>query len=253
MDCIKCVVIDDEPLAIKLIESLVMHTPFLRLEASYTNSIQAISELKIHPVELVFLDIEMPDLDGMELSRMLPPETRIIFTTAYKEYALDSYGVNAIDFLLKPIHYNKFLEAADKARRWFDMKEKAAAHSGGMESGVDGYEKEIYVRVDGLLQRIDLDRLLYVMGMKDYMVFQLAPENPGGKEASLISHMTMGSVESLLPRGRFLRVNRSYMVALDKIHAVDKNDCIYIGHEIIHVTDAYKDAFREYLSRRMTS
>lgn len=252
MDYINCVIIDDEPLAVKLIESFIERTPFLKLEASYTNSILAISNLKINPVDLVFLDIEMPDLDGMELSRMLPSDTRIIFTTAYKEYAFDSYGVNAIDFLLKPIRYNKFLEAADKALQWFDLKEKASISAPDAANAEhSAQEKEIYVRVDGMLQRIDLDRLLYVMGMKDYMVFLLAPDHPNGKETTLISHITMNNVEALLPEDRFLRVNRSYIVALDKIKSVDKNDCIYIGNEIVRITEAYKAAFQEYLSKRM--
>ncbi len=247
-------IIDDEPLAIKLLETFIGHTPFLKLEASYTNSVKAISQLRMNPVNLVFLDIEMPDLDGMELSQLLPPETRIVFTTAYKEYAFDSYGVNALDFLLKPIHYNKFLEAADKARQWFDMKEKASlAVADNANAGQGRPEKEVYIRVDGMLRRIPLDRLLYVMGMRDYMVFLLTPDHPNGKEITLISHMTMGNVEALLPGDRFLRVNRSYIVALDKINSVDKNDCIYIGHEIIHVTDAYKTAFQEYLSKRLAT
>src|SRR3712207_1579377 len=125
MEYISCVIIDDEPLAVRLMESFVERTPFLRLEASYTNSVLAISNIRKSPVDLVFLDIEMPDFDGMELAQMLPLETRIIFTTAYKAYAFESYGVNALDFLLKPIRYGKFLEAAEKGRQWFELKEKA--------------------------------------------------------------------------------------------------------------------------------
>jgi DNA-binding LytR/AlgR family response regulator len=251
MDYLSCAIVDDEPLAIKLIESFISHTPFLKLVGSYTNSVLASSELKVNPVNLLFLDIEMPDLDGMELAQMVPSETRIIFTTAYKEFAFDSYRVNAIDFLLKPIHYHKFLDAVNKARQWFDLKERAAnplCENAGIRHT---QQEEIFIKVDSLLQRIDLNRLLYVMGMKDYMVFVLVPDNPHEKEKTLLSHITMGSVETLLPNDRFLRVNRSYIVALDKIKSVDKNNCIYIGHEIIRVTDAYKAAFQEYLSKRM--
>lgn len=248
MEYINCVIVDDEPLAVKLLESFVQRTPYLQLKASYTDSVQAISDIKKEPVDVVFLDIQMPDLDGMELSHMLPSQTRIIFTTAFKEYAFDSYGVNALDFLLKPIRYNKFLEATEKARAWFELQEKASAAPAPTTENSD---KDVFIKVDGMLQRVDLNRLQYVMGMKDYMVFQMLPENAHEQPQSLISHITMSNVEALLPSDRFMRVNRSYIVALDKIDSMDKNDCIYIGHEIIHVTDAYKQAFMAYMNQRM--
>ena len=115
-----CIIVDDEPLAIRLLENFVERTPFLVLKASFTDSISALQTIKNDVVDLLFLDIQMPDLNGMELSRMVPSRTRIIFTTAFKEYAFDSYEVNALDFLLKPIRYDKFLTAAEKARDWFE-------------------------------------------------------------------------------------------------------------------------------------
>lgn len=248
MDKITCVIIDDEPLAIKLLENFVSRTPFLALKASYTDSVQAISDLRNESVDIVFLDIQMPDINGMELSKMLMEETRIIFTTAFKEYAFDSYSVNALDFLLKPIRYNKFLEAAEKAKTWFELQEKSATQSAVK---LISHPKDVYIKIDGMFHRVDLDHLLYVMGMKDYMVFQMMAEHDDRKEESLISHITMTHVEALLPPDRFLRVNRSYIVALDKINAVDKNDCIHIGHEIIHITDIYKAAFQKYMDGRV--
>jgi len=115
-----CIIVDDEPLAIRLLENFVERTPFLVLKASFTDSISALQTIKNDVVDLLFLDIQMPDLNGMELSRMVPSRTRIIFTTAFKEYAFDSYEVNALDFLLKPIRYDKFLTAAEKARDWVE-------------------------------------------------------------------------------------------------------------------------------------
>lgn len=233
---LSCMIIDDEPLAVKLLESFVSRTPDLHLTGSYTDSVEAMQQLKEQPTDLVFLDIQMPDVNGMELARMLPPTTRIIFTTAFKEYAFDSYEVSALDFLLKPIRYTKFLSAVDKAREWF-----------GKSSQPEDSEapSSVFIKVDGEMRQLQFDSISYVEGMKDYVVFHIS-----GDRKSLITHLTMKSVEDLLPPQQFLRVHRSYIVSLDKIEKVDKNDCIYIGGEIIHVTSAYIDAFHKFLSSR---
>ena len=136
MKNITCIIIDDEPLAIKLLENFVERTPVLTFIASYTDSVKALAALKSNPVDLVFLDIQMPDMDGMELSRMVPADTRVIFTTAFKDYAFDSYEVNALDFLLKPIRYNKFVAAVDKAKRWLSTTTLWVGVVIGLISGV---------------------------------------------------------------------------------------------------------------------
>ena len=233
---ITCAIVDDEPLAISLLENFVRRTPFLELKASYNDSVQAITELKTHPVNLLFLDIQMPDLDGMELSRMVPSETRIIFTTAFKEYAFDSYEVNALDFLLKPIRYNKFLASAEKAKHWFEM----------LSSQKQDQRESIYLRIDGELKRVDIANIIYVCGMKDYVMFYLKDE-----KRPLITHLTMKTVEEMLPSNDFMRVHRSYIISLNKIRSVDRNNCIYIGDEVIHVTDAYKELFDLYLKKNL--
>ena len=119
MNHITCIIVDDEPLAVKLIESFVAKTPDLELIGSFTDSVEAINAIKEQKPDLLFLDIQMPDLNGMELAHMIPSQTRVIFTTAFKEYAFESYEVKALDFLLKPIRYNKFIAAVEKAREWF--------------------------------------------------------------------------------------------------------------------------------------
>ena len=221
---LSCIIVDDEPLAVQLLESFVKRTPYLRFVASYTDPVLALSELSKQPVDLLFLDIQMPDLEGLNLSRMVPPETRVIFATAFKEYAFDSYEVNALDFLLKPIRYHKFLQAAEKARQWFELQEQAR------ESQQKEAEREsLFVRMEGELKRIDVNSILYVAGLKDYVVLYLDDEPKG-----VITHDTMKAMEEMLPVGRFMRVHRSYIVALDKIRKVDRNNCIYIGKEIIH-------------------
>ena len=228
-----CIIVDDEPLAIRLLENFVERTPFLVLEASFTDSISALQTIKNDVVDLLFLDIQMPDLNGMELSRMVPSHTRIIFTTAFKEYAFDSYEVNALDFLLKPIRYDKFLTAAEKARDWFER----------LPQPINNQRTTVCLKADGELQQVPLTDVVYVEGMKDYVIFHLS-------DRRLVTHMTMKAVEELLPSAHFMRVSRSYIVALDKIRKVDRNDCIYIGNEIIHVTDAFLAPFKEYLEER---
>lgn len=235
---ISCMIVDDEPLAVKLLESFVAKTPELELLGSFTDSVEAINAIKEQQPNLLFLDIQMPDLNGMELAHMIPPETRVIFTTAFKEYAFESYEVKALDFLLKPIRYNKFMEAVEKAREWFTTQKHAP--SANVTSA-----KSVFLKVDGEYQQIAFSQILYVCGMKDYVMFYLEDVRK-----PLITHLTMKAVEDMLPSQQFMRVNRSYIVALDKIRKVDRNDCIYIGDEIIHVTDAFKDTFNQFLQSK---
>ena len=178
-------------------------------------------------------------MDGMELAHMLPAQTKIIFTTAFKEYAFDSYEVSAIDFLLKPVRYNKFLAAVEKAQERIVPQLGSAALLRKEPS-------TLFLRVDGELRQLQLDDVLYVAGMKDYVMFHVQSQ-----PRPLITHLTMKAVEDMLPADRFLRVHRSYIVALDKIRSIDRNDCIYIGNEIIHVTEAFRPAFQQFLDGKV--
>lgn len=240
---ITCTIVDDEPLAVKLLESFVERTPDLKLVGSYTDSVEAIAALREHPTDLIFLDIQMPDMNGMELAHMLPAETKIIFTTAFKEYAFDSYEVSAIDFLLKPVRYNKFLAAVEKAKARISPP---SSQKGGVSVPQGKREGGFFIRVDGELRQLQLDDVLYVAGMKDYVMFYLESQ-----PRPLITHLTMKAVEDILPPDRFLRVHRSYIVALDKIRSIDRNDCIYIGQEIIHVTEAFREPFLQYVESKI--
>ena len=231
---LSCMIVDDEPLAVKLLESFVVRTPELQLLGSFTDSVEAIGAVKAQTPDLLFLDIQMPDMNGMELARMLPVGTRVIFTTAFREYAFESYEVNALDFLLKPIRYNKFITAVEKAKEWFSR-----------ELRVDSGHSTLFIKVDGEYRQISLADILYVAGMKDYVMFYLSDER-----RPLVTHLTMKAVEDMLPPQQFMRVHRSYIVALDKICKVDRNDCIYIGEEIIHVTDAFLEKFTQYLNSK---
>ena len=235
-----CIIVDDEPLAVKLMESFVAKTPDLELLGSFTDSVEAINAVKEQKPNLLFLDIQMPDLNGMELAHMIPTETRVIFTTAFKEYAFESYEVKALDFLLKPIRYNKFMVAVEKAKEWFSSR---STDNGVKSEGAPA--TNLFVRVDGELRNITISNIIYVNGMKDYVMFYLE-----GEPKPLITHMTMKAVEEMLPPEKFLRIHRSYIIAVDKIRKVDRNDCIYIGNEIIHVPDGYQEAFHKFLGTR---
>ena len=235
MMSLSCIIVDDEPLAVKLLESFVNKTPDLELLGSYTDSVEAINAVRNLQPNLLFLDIQMPDLNGMQLAHMLPDGTRIVFTTAFKEYAFDSYEVKALDFLLKPIQYNKFFAAVEKAKEWFSVYSLKYKDD----------NSTIFLKVDGEYRQIAVSNILYVCGMKDYVMFYL-----DSQPKPLITHLTMKSVEDMLPSHQFMRVHRSYIVALDKIRKVDRNDCIYIGNEIIHVTEAYLSAFHQYFASK---
>ena len=163
MRTLTCMIVDDEPLAVRLLESYVEKTPDLQLLASYTDSITAINAIKEQKPDLLFLDIQMPNIDGMELAHSLPAETRVIFTTAFKEYAFESYEVNALDFLLKPIRYNKFLGSIEKARKLIDVQQTA--------SQPKQQPNTVFIRVDGEWRNITVDQIIYVNGMKTMYCF----------------------------------------------------------------------------------
>lgn len=230
---LRCAIIDDEPLAVSLLESYVSKTPSLELIGSWNDPVEAISRVKELKPDILFLDIQMPDLDGMDLSRMVPENTKVIFTTAFKQYAFESYDVSALDFLLKPISYRKFLTAIDKARTWFDMKNAAASIAACAPPN-----NILFFKVDGTFKRIELTDISYIEGMKDYVKIYLQSE-----EDPVVTHITMKALEDQLPESNFIRVHRSFIVALDKMTSVTPGGDIVIGSKLIHVSDAYRESF----------
>ena len=235
MKPLTCIIVDDEPLAVRLLVSYAEKTPDLKLLASFTNSISAINAIKAQQPDLLFLDIQMPNIDGMELAHSLPEATRVVFTTAFKEYAFESYEVNALDFLLKPVRYNKFLAAVEKARKQLQPSPTPQPQQ----------PNTVFIRVDGEWRNVAVEQIIYVNGMKDYVMFYL-----DGEPKPLVTHLTMKAVEDMLPRDRFLRIHRSYIIAVDKIQKVDRNDCVYIGREVIHIPDGYLLAFKSFMETR---
>ncbi|HPW70617.1 MAG: LytR/AlgR family response regulator transcription factor [Bacteroides graminisolvens] len=229
---LNCAIVDDEPLALSLLESYVNKTPFLNLTGKYSSAMQAMKELPDMKVNLLFLDIQMPELNGLEFSRMVDPQTRIVFTTAFGQYAIDGYRVNALDYLLKPISYPDFLQAANKALQWFDLVQKPE-------------EKEsIYVKSDYKLVQIELKKILYIEGLKDYIKIYLE-DSP----KPILSLMSMKSMEELLPANRFMRVHRSYIVQKEKIRIIDRGRIVF-DKTYIPISDSYKQAFQSFLDER---
>lgn len=240
MRTLRCIVVDDEPLAVRMLENFISRTPGVDLEASFTDSVQALSVISEKRPDLVFLDIQMPDLNGLELSRMLKDPTRVVFTTAFRQYAFESYEVSALDFLLKPIRYQKFLEAVEKARKWFDMKD--AAESQTQAAAEDDF---IFLKADKTLHKIPYDDILYVLGMKDYVCVYI-----DGRKEPLVTHSTMKGMEEMLPSPRFMRVHKSYIVNVDRIESVTSGCDLMLAGELIHVSDAYREQFDAFVRSR---
>ena len=234
---IKCAIIDDEPLAIELLVSYVKKIPFMELHGKYSNAVDAMKGIADDPVELVFLDIQMPELNGLELSRMLPESTRVVFTTAFEQYAVDGYRINALDYLLKPIAYPEFLEACNKALQWFMMVQQA-------EEPRTPEATSIFVKSEYKLLQIDLDDIRYIEGLKDYVkIYTEQSPHP------ILSLMNMKAIEQMLPSSRFIRVHRSYIVQKSNIKETDRNRIVYDDELYIPIGDSYKQAFLEFLGQ----
>ncbi|MBQ9712162.1 MAG: response regulator transcription factor [Bacteroidales bacterium] len=235
-----CIVVDDEPLAVKMLENFVSRTPDLELLASFNDPIEALGAIKEKKPDIAFLDIQMPELSGMELSRMLPEDTRGIFTTAFQQYALEGYEVDALDYLLKPIRYPKFLQSVEKAKAWFSMKEAASSRQSGAEE--EKAKDSIFIKADGEMHRVMLSDILFITGMKDYVMISLE-----GRKLPLVTHITMKAVEDMLPKDSFMRIHRSYIISLPKIESVSASMDVTIAGQLLHVGDSYREEFLRYL------
>jgi len=228
---ITCAIIDDEPLAAGLLESYVKKTPYLSLQGTYNSAITAMRDLRENPVQLLFLDIQMPELSGIEFARILPKDTKIILTTAFNQYAIEGYKVNALDYLLKPVSYQDFLQSTDKALEWFTTQKKQA---------VKQDDRFMFVKSDYKLIRVCLDDILYIEGLKDYIRIYL---RTGEKIMSL---MSMKKLEEYLPQPEFLRVHRSWIVHMPEVTTIDRFRIVF-GDLFIPISDNYKEQVQNYL------
>lgn len=235
-----CIIVDDEPLALELLQSYVEKTPFLNLIGKYSSAVEAMHEITSkEPAHLIFLDIQMPGLNGLEFSKLVNPQTRIVFTTAFNQYAIDSYKVNALDYLLKPISYADFLQATNKAVNWFKLQEGTMQNASETEANTPEF---IYVKSEYKLIQIKLRDILYIEGLKDYLKIYL--ENEPRPILSLISMKTM---EASLPTDRFIRVHRSYIVQKSKIKIIDRGRIVF-NKEHIPISESYKQELLSYIN-----
>lgn len=233
---LNCIIVDDEPLALDLLETYVRRTPFLRLAARCDNAVEALAALDKEPVDLAFLDIQMPELNGLELSRLITHRTKIVFTTAFEQYALEGFRVDAVDYLLKPFNYAEFLRAATKAQHLVELERNQSADACPPDS--------IFVKSDYKLVQIELRHILYIEGLKDYVRIQT--DTPQG---GILTLMNMKNIEERLPADTFLRVHRSYIVNINQIKTIERNRIVF-GKVYIPVSDSYKDRFAEMLEKR---
>ena len=239
---IKCAIIDDEPLAVELLASYVSKIPFLELNGKYTNATDALHGIGQNPVDLLFLDIQMPELNGLELSRMVPESTRIVFTTAFNQYAIDGFRVNALDYLLKPISYADFLEASTKAMQWFQLVHQS--EQAAPAAPADEEPRSIFVKSEYKLLQIDLDDIRYIEGLKDYVkIYTEQSPHP------ILSLMNMKAIEQMLPTSRFIRVHRSFIVQKSKIREIERNRIVF-GDVYIPIGDSYKQAFMDFINAK---
>ncbi len=240
---LKTIVIDDEPLAAMLLEGYIAKTPFLTHYATFSTAVEAINSEELASADLLLLDIQMPTLTGLEFSRMVPSHTRIIFTTAFNQYAIEGYKVSALDYLLKPIAYSDFLVAVQKALEWFKLKALSESNTEQQSNTTEAIDS-IYVKSEYKLLRIELDKLLFVEGLKDYVKFKVE-----GEAKPILSLMNMKRVEQMLPADYFLRIHRSYIVRKDKIKVIERSHIIF-DDERIPIGESYKPVLQEYLKLR---
>ncbi len=233
---IRVVAIDDEPLALQLVKGYVEKTPSLQLAGLFDNPVEAVAFIRSSDVDLVLLDIQMPDLTGTELAKVISGGPRIIFTTAYEKYALEGFRLDAVDYLLKPFSYAEFLKALGKAEHLIEMERKALP-------ALEVKNDFLFIRSDYKIRRINFSDIHYIEGLKDYVkIFILGEKKP------VLSLSTLKALEARLPDDRFMRVHRSFIVNLETVKVIERNRIVY-GDVRIPVTDQYKDIFQQFLDR----
>ncbi|MCO5247541.1 MAG: LytTR family DNA-binding domain-containing protein [Chitinophagales bacterium] len=231
---IRCLIVDDEPMALLLIESYVLQTPFLELVGKCSNAIEVLSFLEqTEKPNLIFLDIQMPEFNGMALSKTLPTDIKIIFTTAFDRFALESYKVNALDYLLKPFDYAEFLTAANKAKEWFEIKSLPVVQ-----------QDYFFIKSEYKQIKIAFNDIIYIEGLKDYAKIFLA-----GQGKPVLSLISLKKLEEELPQEKFMRIHRSFIISLAHIESIERSRIIIQGQRIT-IADQYKDCFDKFLKNK---
>lgn len=232
---IKCICIDDEPLALKQISGYIRKTPFLELEAECRNAIEAMSILGEKDIQLMFIDINMPDISGMEFVKSLITKPYVVFTTAYSEYAVEGFQVDAADYLLKPVSYGSFLKAANKVKNLIDLT------AGYQQETMKATSGHIFIKSEYKLIRIELADITYIESKHEYIQIHLVHSKP------VMTMVSLKSMEEQLPAEQFMRVHRSYIVNLKKISVIERNRIVFEGKIYIPVGNQYKEKFQNFI------
>ncbi len=233
---ISAVAIDDEPLALQLVTGYIEKTPWLELAGSFDNPVDAMDFIPERNVDIVFVDIQMPDLTGIEFTRSVKGSPKVIFTTAYDKYAIEGFKLDIVDYLLKPFSYEEFLKAVNKARRLIRLEKGALRH-------IESNNEFLFLKSDYKIKRINFNDILYIEGLKDYVkVFLQNCQKP------VLSLTTMKLIESKLPASKFMRVHRSFIVNLEKVDTIERSRIVF-GKTYIPVGDLYKGKFQKFLDK----
>jgi two-component system LytT family response regulator len=229
---IRCLVVDDEPLALDILEDYIKKVPFLTLVKTTTSAIEGLSLVQSGAVDLVFLDVQMPELTGIQFLKIINGKCDVILTTAYSQYALDGYDLDVVDYLLKPIAFDRFYKAAQKV-----LQSKGNNHSSvpELQSAQQNNHDFIFVKTEHKIQKIYLDNILYIEGLKDYISIFTSTER-------IITLQNMKKMEESLPPKSFIRVHKSYIISIGKIESIERSR-IQIGDKIIPIGDTYRDYF----------
>ena len=234
----KCLAIDDEPLALKQLETYISKIPFLELAGACQSAAEAQAAMEADTIDVIFIDINMPDINGMEFVQSLATPPLVVFTTAYSEYAVDGYKVDAVDYLLKPFGLDDFKRAANKVKQRYDLQNMAAV------SAVDK-DDAMFLKTEPRIVRINISDIRYIEGMSEYLKIHLE-----GKPKPLIVLLSMKKIEERLPASSFMRIHRSYIINLKKIQEVNKSRVIMDADTYLPVGDLYREAFMGYLESK---
>lgn len=233
---IRCVAVDDEPLALKVLGDYISQTPFLTLTEKFTNPVKALSFMSENEIDLLFVDIQMPDLSGLDMVSKLRNKPLIIFTTAYSEFAIEGFRADAIDYLLKPVDYPDFLKAVTKARDWYSLKTDE-------DADIRSNKEFLFIKSEHKIIRINFNEIRYIQGMSEYVKIFLDTGKP------IMSLLSLKSLETQLPEESFMRVHKSYIVNLQKIKIIERNEIVNDDGSVIPVSQQYREKFQKYVDR----
>jgi two-component system, LytTR family, response regulator LytT len=233
---ITTIAIDDEPLALQLVTGYIEKTPGLKLAGKFDNPLDAVEFLAREKIDLIFVDVQMPDLSGIEFTRSMVRGPKVIFTTAYEKYALEGFRLDVVDYLLKPFSYEEFFRAVQKVQNLLKLESSAL-------NQVEANAEFLFLKSDYKIKRINFNDILYIEGLKDYVKVYI-----NNDPKPILSLTSLKNLETKLPESKFMRVHRSFIVNLDKIATIERSRIVF-GKAYIPVSEQYKDKFQEYLNK----